>query len=175
MELKTQLLPVFQAVRRATFWRVVLLLHFMTAMQGCQPKALTEIDIAGTYSLSYRGTTAPVMEKFDFVRNTENVSAPFSMIVLTPDHTLNVTNFPVLEPGTQGRFRWTPGMLVSTNGQWTMTTETQRNEIGTREYQVPNLVLQIPGRTIAGYLSLRHVTFPLEDPPGQSLGYERLP
>ena len=156
MRLKDQLPRLSEAVHGVFFWRVVLLLLLLAAVQSCKPsKAQTDLDMVGTYALSANTPLSLSDGEFDYVKGTRNPPSPSSTIVLRPDHTFTVTNFPALVPGTQSPFyRWNSGELVSTNGQWTITAQTQKTELGMSEYIVHKLVLQIPGRdAVAGHIS----------------------
>ena len=134
---------LFGVVRGGSFWRVVPLLLVLATVQSCKPsKAQTDLDMVGTYSLS-RNTSISLLDEFDYVGRV-------SAIVLRPDHTFSVTNFPVLEGGS----RWTPGVLISTNGQWTITTQTEKTEWGMSQYTVHKLALQIAGMdAVQGHIS----------------------
>ena len=48
-----------------------------------------------------------------------------------------------------------PGVLISTNGQWTITTQTENTEWGMSQYTVHKLALQIAGMdAVQGHISL---------------------
>jgi len=156
LRLKAQILGFVGAARAGSFWRVVLLLLMLAAVQSCKPsKAQTDMDMVGTYALSASTPLSLSDGAFDYVKGTRNPPSPSSTIVLRPDHTFTVTNFPALVAGTQSPFyRWDSGELVSTNGQWTITAQTQKTELGLSEYIVHKLVLQIPGMdAVAGHIS----------------------
>ncbi len=89
--------------------------------------------MAGTYALS-RNTTEFVSNEFDYVGRV-------SALDLRPDHTFSVTNFPLIKGGGH----WTPGELVSTNGQWMISTRMQKDEWGMSQYTVHEIIFQIPG------------------------------
>jgi hypothetical protein len=156
VRLKGQLLGLVGAVRGGSFWRVTLLLLLLATVQSCKPsKPQTDMDMVGTYALTANTPLSMSDGEFDYVKGTRNPLSPSSTIVLRPDHTFAVTNFPALLPGAQRPFyRWNSGELVSTNGRWAISAQTQKTELGMSDYIVHKLVLQIPGRdSIAGHIS----------------------
>ena len=129
--------------RRLSLWHVVLLSLVTATVPGCkQSKAPSDADMAGTYALS-RNTPEIVSKEFDYVGRV-------SALELRPDHTFSVTNFPLIKGGGY----WTPGELVSTNGQWMIRTRMQKDEWGMSQYAVHEIVFQIPGMDpIRGHIS----------------------
>ena len=92
--------------RRLSLWHAVLLSLVTATVPGCkQSKTPSDADMAGTYALS-RNTPEFVSDEFDYVGRV-------SAFDLRPNHTLSVTNFPLIK----GSGYWAPGELIY---QWTM-------------------------------------------------------